>query len=252
MRIKLARDIIWIASGAILWVLGLAGLPENVSTWQKWMKVMLPFIQNPFFVGPALLAGSFLIAWAVSNIRVRWALKEGVENLTPDLPMGDLFYRIADEGDFQPEQETEDVCEAIERDILIRARSGQLLVWGEEYIGGPLAPVPTDHWRNHRISIRSLLKRNFDIDGVHSLNIHVGMANRLTNLYVNRRQTLLIWPSDRRIIRPYSRASQDIKIGDAPMRDDAKWAGWKQVYPGSGLIFKTLDAEHQSLPDTES
>ncbi len=214
----IARQIIAIA----LWVIGLAGLGDDTQTWGRIMKEYIPFISDPYVAVPLLLAGSIVLAWTWSDIRVQWIINRARQLQSglaePDMPMRDLFVYLVYNMDDVDQKDSYEACVFISKEVTNRLRNGTLQSWGEEFPDGPLAPIAAEDWRIQRISIRTLVSPEPEENmQVHQFNVHIGAAHRRLNLHVCRDEVLLLWPRKMSALSSFSLAADDIKRGAGRM-----------------------------------
>lgn len=142
---------------SVLFVIGLAGVPEDISTWGIWLKKVLSI--PDYLSGMIMGAVVTVLAYKISPFLV--GLFRGIEP-RPDISLSEIMQRALTEC----ESHTFDVS-AFENVLWNALASNQVTAWGREEVlprfgyadDATLWPeeekIPTEYWKSYKVDLNT-------------------------------------------------------------------------------------------------
>jgi len=144
-----------------------------------------------------VLIGCFLTWRKERDGRARLEDKAAAANgaeITPDLPIRDLFFHVRP-GILDDQRQA--LWDEVAGEIQDKLSTGQLRIWGKEINKHrrrlALAPIPSEHWRQARFTYWFVDKNDNQTTQVECVDPTLG-KREYTDLQVSRTQVLTIWP----------------------------------------------------------
>ena len=66
------RDLVWGPVGLLLLIVGLAGIPDDTTTWGRWVADYAPFLQNVWVLMALIFAGAMGLSIFWGNLIATW------------------------------------------------------------------------------------------------------------------------------------------------------------------------------------
>jgi hypothetical protein len=235
------------------WIGGLFGLgiggimafgPDLLPTWARWSLFGL-------CVALVLLSGCMLaVHWWRSRKSPRPHISETTSGIAPTQPLPDmtireLFFHIRPD---LLEQAEERRWETVALDVMDKASTGQLDIWGREIdrnievFRSALTRIDPDYWQ-HRVFIYHFLNNENAMEKVEGKILAHTWSPQKTNdvqyadLQVNRAQALHLWPGNSKPL-PFMEATGDslVSVRGTEFLDDLPFKQFAVARDGSAIL----------------
>ena len=158
--------------GVLLWILGLAGIPDNVQGWWGWLAMLEPYIDSWLIRVALSLVGLLAFTYPqwllyltsrkakVSDPTSLPHLKPEQETSKRDVSFIDGVYYVATRSweDVTTEPGISLLGSALDQ-VLQRAADGDITVWGKvSRHGAQFVQLPIEYWHTARIELMRLLQ----------------------------------------------------------------------------------------------